>query len=56
MILKGSQRAGAKQLAAHLLKTTENEHGGVRELRDFVSDDLTEALHEAYAISQGTAG
>ena len=26
MILKGSQRGGAKQLALHLMKTEENEH------------------------------
>jgi hypothetical protein len=26
VILKGSQRAGGNQLAAHLLKTNENEH------------------------------
>lgn len=54
MILKGSQRGGAKQLAGHLLKTVENEHVEVHEIRGFVSEDLKGALHEAYAISQGT--
>lgn len=54
MILKGSQRGGAKQLARHLLKTEENEHVEVHELRGFLSDNLTGALHEAYAVSQGT--
>ena len=54
MILKGSQRSGAKQLAAHLLKTEENEHVEVHEIRGFLSEDLHGALHEAYAISQGT--
>jgi len=33
MILKGSQRSGAKQLGLHLLKTEENEHV---ELHDMV--------------------
>lgn len=54
MILKGAQRGGAKQLALHLLKTTENEHVELYEVRGFVSDDLAGALHEAYAISRGT--
>ena len=54
MILKGSQRGGAKQLARHLLKTEENEHVEVHELRGFLSSDLKGALHETYAVSQGT--
>lgn len=54
MILKGSQRGGGKQLAAHLLKTKENEHVEVYELRGFSSDDLDSALHEVYAVSRGT--
>lgn len=54
MILKGSQRGGAGQLAAHLLKTEENEHVEVHELRGFMAEDLREALHEAYAVSRGT--
>jgi len=54
MILKGSQRGGAKQLALHLLKTKENEHVEVHEVRGFVSDDLHGALREIYAVSQGT--
>lgn len=53
MILKGSQRGGAKQLASHLLKT-ENEHVEVYDIRGFVADDLHGALHEAYAVAQGT--
>ena len=32
MILKGSQRAGAKQLAAHLLNDRDNDHVSVLEL------------------------
>lgn len=54
MILKGSQRGGGKQLAAHLLKAEENEHVEVHELRGFVADDLASAFHEAYAVSRGT--
>ncbi len=54
MILKGAQRGGAKQLAGHLLKAQENEHVEVYEVRGFVSDDLHEAFHEVYAVSQGT--
>lgn len=53
MILKGSQRAGAGQLARHLLKA-ENEHVELHELRGFIGDDLPSALQEVYAISQGT--
>lgn len=54
MILKGSQRAGGRQLAAHLLKTEENEHVEVHELRGFVADTLKGALDEAHAVSRGT--
>ncbi|MFT5129026.1 MAG: hypothetical protein ACI8W8_002646 [Rhodothermales bacterium] len=39
MILVGNQRAGAKDLARHLLKT-ENERVEVHELRGFVSSTL----------------
>lgn len=54
MILKGSQRGGGKQLALHLLKTSDNEHVHVHELRGFMADDLQSAFHEAYAVSRGT--
>lgn len=53
MILKGSQRGGAKNLALHLLKD-ENDHVRVHELRGFASENLVGALNEAYAISRGT--
>lgn len=53
MILHGNQRGGARDLALHLLKE-ENDHVEVHELRGFVSDDLSSALGEAYAISRGT--
>lgn len=54
MILKGSQRAGAGALAAHLLNERDNEHVRVHELRGFVADDLHGALTEAQAIAKGT--
>jgi hypothetical protein len=54
MILKASQRGGAKQLGLHLLKTTENERVEIHEVRGFISDDVMEAMHEAYAVSWGT--
>ncbi|MCW3847378.1 relaxase/mobilization nuclease domain-containing protein [Sphingomonas sp. LB-2] len=54
MILKGSQRAGSAQLAAHLLSRRDNEHVCVHELRGFAADDLHGALAESYAISRGT--
>lgn len=54
MILKGNQRAGGGQLAAHLMNVRDNEHVTVHELRGFMSDDLHSAFNEAYAVSRGT--
>ena len=54
MILKGSQRAGAKQLSTHLVNTRDNDHVTVLEVRGFIARDLHGALAEAYAISKGT--
>lgn len=54
MILKASQRGGGGDLARHLLKTEENEHVELYELRGFVADDLRGAFQEAYALSKGT--
>jgi hypothetical protein len=54
MILKASQRGGAGQLARHLLRTDDNEHVTLHEVRGFVSEDLTDALKEAQAIAKGT--
>jgi len=54
MILKGSQRAGASTLSAHLLNDRDNDHIEVLELRGFVADDLHGALLEAQAISKAT--
>ena len=54
MILKGSQRSGARQLAVHLLNERDNEHVEVHEIRGFASDDLISAFREAEAVSRGT--
>lgn len=55
MIIVGSERGSAKELAAHLLNDRDgNEHIEIHELRGFVSDDLEGALEESYAISRGT--
>ncbi|WP_051960969.1 relaxase/mobilization nuclease domain-containing protein [Devosia riboflavina] len=54
MILKGSQRAGGKALAIHLLRTDENDHVQVHQVRGFVRNNVMDAFKEAYAISRGT--
>ncbi|MFG6537515.1 relaxase/mobilization nuclease domain-containing protein [Sulfitobacter sp. CS16] len=54
MILKGSQRGGAKQLGLHLMKTDENEHVEIHDVRGFMTDDVVGALREAEAVSKGT--
>lgn len=54
MILKGSQRSGASQLATHLLNARDNEHVEVHELRGFSADDLHGAFQEIEATSRGT--
>lgn len=54
MILKASQRSGAKQLGLHLTKTEENEHVEIHEVSGFVDDTLMGAMKEAYALSLGT--
>lgn len=54
MILKGSQRAGGSQLAAHLLNERDNDHVRVGDVRGFASDDLHGAFKEAQAIASGT--
>ena len=54
MILKASQRGGAKQLGLHLLKTEENEHVEIHDIRGFMANDVIGALREAEAIAKGT--
>ncbi|OKL42922.1 relaxase/mobilization nuclease domain-containing protein [Pseudovibrio exalbescens] len=54
MILKGSVRGSARELATHLLNGTDNEHAEVHEVRGFASEDLTDALIEAECLAKGT--
>jgi hypothetical protein len=54
MILKASQRSGARELGAHLLKTEENEHVEIHEVSGFVSESVPGAMREANALSKGT--
>ena len=54
MILKGNQRAGGRQLAAHLMNVIDNDHVTVHEVRGFISNELHGAINETYAISRGT--
>lgn len=44
MILKASQRGGAKQLGAHLLNAVQNERVEIHEVRGFISDDMMDAI------------
>ena len=53
MILKASQRSGAKQLATHLL-CADNDHVTVHEVRGFISNNVHGALQEIYATSRAT--
>lgn len=54
MILKGSQRGGARQLATHLMNDRDNDHVTLGELRGFVSDELYGAMAETQAVAKGT--
>ena len=54
MILKGSQRAGGRQMAVHLLNGKDNEHVTIHQIRGFIASDVLGALNEAYALSKGT--
>lgn len=54
MIIKGSQRGGARQLAAHLSNENDNQHVELYDIRGFVSADLDGALLEAHSISKAT--
>lgn len=54
MILKGSQRGSARQLARHLLNTRDNDHITLHELRGFSSGSLAGAFKEIQAVARGT--
>jgi hypothetical protein len=54
MILKASQRGNGQNLAVHLMRTDDNEHIELHELRGFAATNLKDAFKEAEAISLGT--
>lgn len=54
MIFQASQRSGGQNLATHLMRTDENEHVRVHEVRGFIGESVHEAFKEAEAISRAT--
>jgi hypothetical protein len=54
MILKGSQRGGARALADHLLNDRDNDHVTIEDLRGFAASNLRGAMAETHAIAKGT--
>lgn len=54
MIIKGFTITRGGTHAAHLLKTEDNEHVLVHEVRGFIADDLDGAFRESQAIARGT--
>ncbi len=54
MILKGSQRGGAMQLAKHLMNEHDNDHVYIHAINGFIANDVEGALIEIYAISRAT--
>ena len=54
MILKGNQRGGGQQMAAHLMNSFDNERVEIADLRGAVADDLSGAFAEWAAEARGT--
>ena len=54
MILKGSERGGAKNLAVHLLNDKDNDHIEIHKISGFMANDVEGALAEIYATSRAT--
>ena len=54
MILKGNQRGGGQQMAAHLMNSFDNERVEIADLRGSVADDLSGAFAEWAAEARGT--
>lgn len=54
MIIKASQRTGARNLASHLMNTKDNEHVTVHELRGVVGQSLHAAFLEIDASTHAT--
>lgn len=54
MILQGNQRAGARDMALHLLNAIDNEQVEVHEVRGTLSPELMGGLQEMRAAAKGT--
>lgn len=54
MIIKGNQRGGGSDLAAHLMNPRDNDHVELHEIRGFASTDLKGAFHEVETSAIGT--
>jgi hypothetical protein len=54
LILKGNQRGGGQQLAAHLMNAFDNERVEVAEVRGAIANDLSGAFEEWAAQARGT--
>lgn len=54
MIIKGSSRAGAAELSAHLQRVDTNERMEILSIRGTVARDLESALREMEAMASGT--
>lgn len=54
MIIKASERGGARSLANHLTNTNDNEHVELYEVRGLIGSSLHAALLEIDGVSQGT--
>lgn len=54
MILKGSQRGNAKELADHLMNTKDNDRVRIHRIDGFVGESVHDAFAEIDAISRGT--
>lgn len=54
MIIKASQRTGARSLANHLVNTQDNEHVAVHDIRGVMAQSVHGAFLEIDAVSQGT--
>ncbi|MEM7428176.1 MAG: hypothetical protein AAF441_18955 [Pseudomonadota bacterium] len=56
MILKATQRVGAKQLVLQPTRLNDNDLVELHEVREFLRIDILGALTEPQVVSQGTKG
>ena len=54
MILKGNQRGGGQQLAAHLMNEFDNDHVELAEVRGTIAQDLPGSFAEIAALGRST--